>query len=208
LLIILTINSRDAIWKFSGNCRSSFYWPRNRFFFGPRSTCKTTLIRQQLAGKAFIIDLLDSRYFLRLSSAPHELESMIAATPADIFVIDEIQRIPELLNEIHRLIESRNLTFLLTGSSARKLRRGRANLLAGRVWNAGMFPLIYREIPGFDLNRYLRYGGLPAVYLSEYPEEELDAYVKHLPERRNTGRGADKASSAIFAVFENHFTGQ
>jgi predicted AAA+ superfamily ATPase len=94
-----------------------------------------------------------------------------------IFVIDEIQRIPELLNEIHRLIESRNLTFLLTGSSARKLRRGRANLLAGRVWNAGMFPLIYREIPGFDLNRYLRYGGLPAVYLSEYPEEELDAYV-------------------------------
>jgi predicted AAA+ superfamily ATPase len=147
------------------------------FLFGPRSTGKTTLIRQQLAGKAFIIDLLNSRYFLRLSSAPHELESMIAATPADIIVIDEIQRIPELLNEIHRLIESRNLTFLLTGSSARKLRRGRANLLAGRVWNAGMFPLIYREIPGFDLNRYLRYGGVPAVYLSEYPEEELDAYV-------------------------------
>jgi predicted AAA+ superfamily ATPase len=81
------------------------------FLFGPRATGKTTLIRQQLAGKAFIIDLLDSRYFLRLSSAPHELESMTAATPADIFVIDEIQRIPELLNEIHRLIESRNLTF-------------------------------------------------------------------------------------------------
>jgi predicted AAA+ superfamily ATPase len=147
------------------------------FLFGPRATGKTTLVRQQLAGKAFIIDLLDSRYFLRLSSAPHELESLIAATPADIFVIDEIQRIPELLNEIHRLIETRNLTFLLTGSSARKLRRGRANLLAGRVWNAGMFPLIYHEIPDFDLNRYLLYGGLPAVYLSAHPEEELDAYV-------------------------------
>jgi len=147
------------------------------FLFGPRATGKTTLVRQQLAGKAFIIDLLDSRYFLRLSSAPHELESMIAATPADIFVIDEIQRIPELLNEIHRLIETRNLTFLLTGSSARKLRRGRANLLAGRVWNAGMFPLIYREIHDFDLSRYLRYGGMPAVYLSAHPEEELDAYV-------------------------------
>ena len=147
------------------------------FLFGPRATGKTTLIRQQLAKKAFIIDLLDSRYFLRLSSAPHELESLIAAAPADIIVIDEIQRIPELLNEIHRLIETRNLTFLLTGSSARKLRRGRANLLAGRVWNAGMYPLIYSEIPDFDLNRYLRYGGMPAVYLSEYPEEELDAYV-------------------------------
>ena len=147
------------------------------FLFGPRATGKTTIVRQQLAENALIIDLLDSRYFLRLSSAPHELESLIAARPADIIVIDEIQRIPELLNEIHRLIETRNLTFLLTGSSARKLRRGKANLLAGRVWNAGMYPLIYNEIPDFDLNRYLRYGGMPAVYLSEYPDEELGAYV-------------------------------
>jgi predicted AAA+ superfamily ATPase len=147
------------------------------FLFGPRATGKTTLIRQQLSEKATIIDLLDSRYFLRLSSAPHELESIITAAPADIIVIDEIQRIPELLNEIHRLIESRNITFLLTGSSARKLRRGKANLLAGRVWSAGMFPLIYQEITEFNLERYLQYGGLPAVYLSEYPEEELDAYV-------------------------------
>ena len=147
------------------------------FLFGPRATGKTTLIRQQLAETATIIDLLDSRYFLRLSSAPHELESLIAAAPADIVVIDEIQRIPELLNEIHRLIETQNITFLLTGSSARKLRRGKANLLAGRVWDARMFPLIHRELPDIDLDRYLRYGGLPAVYLSEYPEEELDAYV-------------------------------
>ena len=92
-------------------------------------------------------------------------------------VIDEIQRIPELLNEVHRLIESKRVTFLLTGSSARKLRRGRANLLAGRVWQARMYPFIYRELNDFDLDRYLLYGGLPAVYLSAYPEEELDAYV-------------------------------
>ena len=147
------------------------------FLFGPRATGKTTLIRQQLAETATIIDLLDSRYFLRLSGAPHELESLIAAAPADIIVIDEIQRIPELLNEIHRLIETQNITFLLTGSSARKLRRGKANLLAGRVWDARMFPLVHRELNDMDLNRYLRYGGLPAVYLSEYPDEELDAYV-------------------------------
>ena len=147
------------------------------FLFGPRATGKTTLIRQQLAQKATVIDLLDSRYFLKLSGAPHELESLIAAAPAEIIVIDEIQRIPELLNEIHRLIEARNLTFLLTGSSARKLRKGQANLLAGRVWDAKMFPLIHREIPAFKLDRYLQYGGLPAVYLSDYPEEELNAYV-------------------------------
>ncbi|CAB1083467.1 FIG00550230: hypothetical protein [Olavius algarvensis Delta 1 endosymbiont] len=147
------------------------------FLFGPRATGKTTLIRQQLAKNATVIDLLDSRYFLRLSSAPHELESLIEAAPAKIVVIDEIQRVPELLNEIHRLIETQNLTFLLTGSSARKLRRGQANLLAGRLWVAGMFPLIHREIGDFDLSRYLQYGGLPAVYLSAYPEEELNAYA-------------------------------
>ena len=147
------------------------------FLFGPRSTGKTTLIRQQLAETATVIDLLDSRYFLRLSGSPHELESIMAADPADIVVIDEIQRIPELLNEVHRLIETQKITFLLTGSSARKLRRGKANLLAGRVWEARMFPLIKRELAGFDLDRYLRYGGLPAVYLSRFPEEELDAYV-------------------------------
>ncbi len=147
------------------------------FLFGPRATGKTTLIRQQIGQKTFLIDLLDTRHFLKLSSAPYELESLIAANPADFVAIDEIQRIPELLNEVHRLIEARNITFLLTGSSARKLRRGKANLLAGRVWEARMFPLIHRELPDFDLNRFLRYGGLPAVYLSENPEEELDAYV-------------------------------
>ncbi len=102
---------------------------------------------------------------------------MVESNAAKIVVIDEIQRIPELLNEVHRLIENRKITFLLTGSSARKLRRGQANLLAGRVWDARMFPLIRKEIPGFDLEKYLFYGGLPAVYLSDYPEEELDAYV-------------------------------
>ncbi len=147
------------------------------FLFGPRATGKTTLVRRQLAKNATIIDLLDSRYFMRLSAAPHDLESIVDAGSAHIIVIDEIQRIPELLNEIHRLIENRPITFLLTGSSARKLRRGKANLLAGRVWEARMFPFIHRELPDFDLGRYLRYGGLPAVYLSDYPEEELDAYV-------------------------------
>lgn len=147
------------------------------FLFGPRATGKSTLIRQQLAESATIIDLLDSRNYLRLSAAPHELEAMVAAHDRTLVVIDEVQRIPELLNEVHRLIEGRKLKFLLTGSSARKLRRGQANLLAGRVWEARLFPLIRREIPDFDLDRYLLHGGLPAVWLSAHPEEELDAYA-------------------------------
>ena len=147
------------------------------FLFGPRATGKTTLVRQQLSADASVIDLLDSRLYLRLSAAPHEIETLVAGSDAAITVIDEVQRIPELLNEVHRLIENRGRRFLLTGSSARKLRRGKANLLAGRVWEARLYPLTRQEIPEFDLDRYLRFGGLPAVYLSEFPEEELDAYV-------------------------------
>ncbi len=147
------------------------------FLFGPRSTGKSTLVKEQLLNSAGIIDLLDSRLFLRLSSAPHEIEEIIDAQEANLVVVDEIQRIPELLNEVHRLIENRKIRFLLTGSSARKLKRGNANLLAGRVWEARLFPLTWKEIPEFNLERYLLYGGLPSVYLGEYPEEELDAYV-------------------------------
>ncbi|NQU65714.1 MAG: AAA family ATPase, partial [SAR324 cluster bacterium] len=99
------------------------------FLFGPRATGKSTLIRQQLAESALVIDLLDSRNYLRLTASPYDLEFMIAASEKKIIVIDEIQRIPELLNEVHRLIEKKELTFLLTGSSARKIRRGQANLL-------------------------------------------------------------------------------
>ena len=143
------------------------------FLFGPRATGKTTVIRRQLSKSAMVIDLLNSRLFLRFSGDPYDLEALIGTETDRIVVIDEIQRVPELLNEVHRLIENKGITFLLTGSSARKLRRGKANLLAGRVWQAGMFLLTSHEIPDFDLDRYLRYGGVPAVYLSKYPEEEL-----------------------------------
>ena len=148
------------------------------FLFGPRATGKSTLIKQQLGQQATIIDLLDSRFYLRLLDSPADLEAIIRGSNQNgVVVIDEIQRIPDLLNEVHRLIENSGITFLLTGSSARKLRRGKANLLAGRVWQARMFPLTWKEIPDFNLDSYLLYGGLPAAYLSDYPEEELDAYV-------------------------------
>ena len=147
------------------------------FLLGPRATGKTRLIAQQFKDQATVVNLLRSDVFLRLSSEPWALESIVAASDNRLIVIDEIQKIPALLDEVHRLIEEHGWTFLLTGSSARKLKKQQVNLLAGRAWEANLFPLCSAEIPDFNLQRYLRYGGLPSVYLSEFPAEELIAYV-------------------------------
>lgn len=148
------------------------------FLFGPRATGKSALIRHQLAPTIPVINLLRMDVYMRLSENPSALESLISIHQKPAFVvIDEVQKIPTLLNEVHRLIEEQGIKFLLTGSSARSLRHGHVNLLAGRAWEANLFPLTSVEIPEFDLTRYLRYGGLPPVYLSEEPQEELLAYV-------------------------------
>ena len=150
---------------------------KSHFLFGPRATGKSSLIKHDLGNQALIIDLLHSATYMRLMGNPSQLESMIALNERPFVVIDEIQRIPELLNEVHRLIENRQTRFLLTGSSARKLKRQGVNLLAGRARQAELFPLSYHEFTNFNLFHYLQYGGLPMVVLSDEPEEDLDAYV-------------------------------
>lgn len=145
------------------------------FLFGPRSTGKTTLIHQQLP-EAKIFDLLDNDVYRSLLKRPKIIEEE-CNDPNQIIVIDEVQKLPLILDEVHRLIHKKKLRFLLTGSSARKLKRGSANLLAGRVWRAGLHPLIYKEIPDFDLLTYLNNGGLPHVYGSPDSYEELESYV-------------------------------
>lgn len=151
------------------------------FLFGPRGVGKSYLIQKSLKDKAVQINLLRPEVFLRLSSHPAQLREMIYASPMNStkwVVIDEIQKIPLLLDEVHRLIEEERYTVLLTGSSARKLRQGGVNLLAGRARIAALFPLNYRELGDhFNLERYLRFGGLPSVYFSSEPEEDLQAYV-------------------------------
>lgn len=147
------------------------------FLFGARATGKTTLVRTQLGEKCLFINLLRSTDYTRLLADPSQLEAMIDAQKQKIIVIDEIQKIPALLDEVHRLIEEKKIRFLLTGSSARKLKRSHANMLAGRAWKAELWPLTSAEIPNFNLERALRYGTLPAIWTSEYPDEDLDAYV-------------------------------
>jgi uncharacterized protein len=151
---------------------------KSHFLFGPRGTGKTHLVHSSLLGglhPARIYDLLDDSVFRRLAKRPEIIGE--EARTDEVVVIDEVQKLPLLLDEAHRLIEARGIRFLLTGSSARKLRRGGANLLAGRAWTASLLPLTSAEIPDFDLVRYLNRGGLPFVYQSQNPELELASYV-------------------------------
>jgi predicted AAA+ superfamily ATPase len=143
------------------------------FLFGPRGTGKTTLVRHTLS-EATVIDLLEIKTYREYLKNPSIISEQELKP---IVVIDEVQKLPEILDEVHRLIEMDKLTFLLTGSSARKLKRGGANLLAGRAWWADLFPLTSNEIPDFDLLTYLNRGGLPAVYPSGDYVEELWAYT-------------------------------
>lgn len=152
---------------------------RSCLLLGPRQTGKSHLLRESLPDAA-MFDLLDHRVFQRMSADPGRLADELAARPPStgLVVVDEIQKLPELLDEAHRLIETRGLRFVLTGSSARKLRRSGTNLLGGRAWSRTLHPLVRAEIgAGFDLLRALRYGTLPPVWLSLDPGEDLRAYV-------------------------------
>lgn len=145
------------------------------FLFGPRATGKTTLIHHSLSD-AKIYDLLDSETYRRLLKRPKILEEE-NNRGKQIIVIDEIQKQPSLLDEVHRLIQKNNYHFLLTGSSSKKIKKKHINLLAGRAWQANLFPLSWSEIPQFSLMKYLNRGGLPSVYDSPDYHEELNAYI-------------------------------
>jgi predicted AAA+ superfamily ATPase len=149
---------------------------RSYFLLGPRQTGKTSLVRHTLQGIR-VYDLLDTSVYLSLSQNPGRLAQEIS--PHDrIVVIDEIQRLPELLNEVHRIIETRKVRFLLTGSSARKLRRGGVNLLGGRARSTYLHPLTAGELGDrFDLNQAVERGLLPSVYFSDDPRADLQAYA-------------------------------
>lgn len=147
---------------------------RSYFLLGPRGTGKSTLISETLPD-AILYDLLDASVYQRLLREPTLISQETKAN--DLVVIDEIQKLPELLDEVQRLIVKRKQRFLLTGSSARKLRKGGANLLAGRAFEAALFPLTSQEIPAFDLPAYLNTTGLPEFYGQEHAKEFLQAYV-------------------------------
>jgi uncharacterized protein len=149
---------------------------KSHFLFGPRQTGKTSLIHHTLEGVK-IYDLLDSSIYLALSQNPGRIGQELTKDDR-IVVIDEIQRLPILLNEVHRLIETHGIRFLLTGSSARKLRRGGVNLLGGRARTKYLHPFTSKELGDkFALNRAIERGLLPSIYFSDDPRADLKAYA-------------------------------
>jgi len=164
---------------------------RSCFLFGPRQTGKTSLIHHTFHGVK-VYDLLDSAVFLALSRNPGRLAEELG--PQDsIVVIDEVQRLPILLNEVHRLIETRGVRFLLTGSSARKLRRGGVNLLGGRARTKYLRPLVWKELGArFDLARALAHGLLPSIYFSDDPAADLQAYTGMYLQQEIIAEGATR----------------
>ena len=149
------------------------------FLFGMRGVGKSTWARARFPDAAYV-DLLDERLYQDLLADPSLFaDSLRQLAPGEWVVVDEVQRLPTLLNEVHRLIETRRLRFALLGSSARKLRAAGVNLLAGRALKKTMFPLTAAELgPAFDLDRVLRHGSLPLVWTNDAPREVLDAYVQ------------------------------
>lgn len=151
---------------------------RSFFLFGPRGTGKTSWLKSEIKDGLFL-DLLNQEIFFSLVQNPHKIEELIPKKFSGWIIIDEIQKIPELLNEVHRMIEKNRYRFILTGSSARTLKRKGTNLLAGRALYYKMFPLTALELGAdFSLERSLKYGQLPTIHSENVsPEEYLTAYV-------------------------------
>lgn len=155
---------------------------QSAFLWGARQTGKSAYLKAHYP-RSIYYDLLDTHEVIRLTKSPYLLREEILAQKAlalsEPVIIDEIQKVPELLNEVHKLIEDHQIQFILCGSSARQLKSQSTNLLGGRAWPFHFYPLCYPEIPQFDLLKALQHGLIPKHYLSpsEYIKEYLRAYI-------------------------------
>lgn len=181
---------------------------QSAFLWGARQTGKSTWLRERFPDSHHI-DMLDFDTALELQARPSRLGERLDALPPELLarpiVIDEVQKAPGLLDEVHRLIESRRLSFILCGSSARKLRRGGVNLLGGRAWRFEMFPLTWPEVSDFDLLRALNRGLLPGIY-SQASEtshrRSLAAYVRDYLMQEVFNEALVRSTDAFARFFE------
>lgn len=146
------------------------------FLWGPRKVGKTTLLRRQFPTAKFY-DLLNTELKTTMLLRPARLREEVLANQDKMVIIDEVQKVPALLDEVHWCLENTPTKFILCGSSARKLRHGAANLLGGRAWRYELFPLTTSEVGAYDLERILNHGLIPQHYAEEKPERSLRSYV-------------------------------
>lgn len=165
---------------------------KNFFLFGPRQTGKSTLLKNQfVSNNTLYYDLLKTDVYRNLLARPevfrNEVTAALNSKELSHVIIDEVQKVPSLLDEIHSLVESdARCFFILSGSSSRKLKRSQANMLAGRAWTFQLYPFSYMELKdNFDLISALKYGTLPVIYLSADEDEKretlrsyVDTYIK------------------------------
>jgi len=171
------------------------------FLWGPRQTGKSTLLRT-LYADAHWIDLLDTDALIRFTQRPALLREEIQGLPQrQLVVIDEVQKVPGLLDEVHWLIENRHRVFVLCGSSARRVRRTHANLLGGRALRFELFGLVSAELGReFDVARMLSHGYLPRHYLADLPQPLLRAYVQDYLKEEIMAEGLTR-SLPVFSNF-------
>jgi predicted AAA+ superfamily ATPase len=185
---------------------------QSAFLWGARKTGKSTFLRDAFPGSLYF-DFLRTDLLIAFTTRPALLrEQLLARSPAELalpVVLDEVQKVPALLDEVHGLIEGHGLRFVLCGSSARKLKRGRANLLGGRAWRYEMLPLVSAEFPhaaegegGMDLLRALNNGLIPSHYLSVNPRKSLDAYVRDYLKEEVFDEGLTRNVPAFSRFFE------
>ena len=153
---------------------------QSAFLWGARKTGKSTFLHENFPASAYY-DLLRSDLYINYSKEPYlfreEVLSLSKEKLSKHIIIDEVQKIPLLLDEVHYLIENEGLQFILCGSSARKLRRGGANLLGGRAWGYNFYPLTYKEVHDFNLLKAFNHGLIPSHYLSSNPQKSIKSYV-------------------------------
>ena len=162
----------------------------NFFLWGPRQTGKTTLLKHYYKG-TFWLDLLKSDQYRKYLQSPQVLREAVLADPSiQRVVVDEIQKVPQLLDEIHWIIENTHIKFALCGSSARKVKRGHANLLGGRAARLELFGVSASEIEDeFDLTQLLNQGYLPRHYLGKNPKRMLNGYISDYLKREIAAEG-------------------
>lgn len=178
---------------------------QSAFLWGARQTGKSTFLGMRFPGSLrydFLRTDLAVEFLKRPSLLRERLEARTAAELDAPIILDEVQKVPALLDEVHWLIENRRLRFILCGSSARKLKRGKANLLGGRAWRCEMFPLVSVELPGLDLLTALNRGLLPPHFRSAHYRRSLDAYVRDYLKEEVFAEGLTRNIPAFARFFE------